>query len=222
MAWYTSPSGVTCVASYDFVGASSLADSYTNEANPGTFNCAPGVAPTWAYGTGLTFNGSTQYLTTGIVPADTETWSMLVRYTGASSATTYMIGSGAGAIGFYIIPRWTDNKVYYGNGASAGLGVTPGLASGVLGFAGQAAYRNGAAESGTVPAGAGTFPSIFIGARQLTSSPAGYWSGNIQAVAIYSGTLSASDVATITTAMNALPVAGLLPSMLQHAAMGWR
>lgn len=52
MAWFTAPSGATCVAAYDAIGAASLADSYVNEANPGTFDAAPGVAPTWAYGTG--------------------------------------------------------------------------------------------------------------------------------------------------------------------------
>lgn len=65
--WWVVP-GKTCVAAYQPIGAASLAASYVNLANPGTYDAAPGVAPTWASATGWTFNGSTQYLTTGITP----------------------------------------------------------------------------------------------------------------------------------------------------------
>lgn len=59
--------GQTCAAAYQPIGAASLAASYVNLANPGTYNAAPGVAPTLAAG-GWSFDGLTQYLTTGIVP----------------------------------------------------------------------------------------------------------------------------------------------------------
>jgi hypothetical protein len=50
MAWFTAAGGTTCVAAYDAVGAASLADSYVNEANVGTYTLAPGAAPAWAAG----------------------------------------------------------------------------------------------------------------------------------------------------------------------------
>lgn len=223
MAWYTSPGGTTCVAAYNAVGASSLANSYINLANPGTYDAAPGVAPTWAYGTGWTFNGTTQYLTTGVVPASDQTWSALIRFSGGAQNTKYIFGAvTSGSTRFFgFNTNYTDNKVYYYNGSF--LGINTGINSGVLGVAGNKGYRNGSAESGTIPAGSGTITGgALIGAVNVGATPSFLWPGNVQALAIYSGTLSASDVATITTAMNALPVAGLLASMLQHAAMGWR
>lgn len=49
------------VAAYDAKNAASQAASYVNLANPGTYDCtvASGT-PSWANGTGWTFDGSTQ------------------------------------------------------------------------------------------------------------------------------------------------------------------
>jgi len=47
---------------YQPKGAASYAASLVNLANPGTYDAYAGSAPTWAAGTGWTFNGSTQYL----------------------------------------------------------------------------------------------------------------------------------------------------------------
>ena len=69
--------GETCIAAYQPKGAADLAASYVNLITPGTYNAAPGTAPTFDAATGWTFNGSTQYLTTGVVPA--SGYSMLVR-----------------------------------------------------------------------------------------------------------------------------------------------
>jgi hypothetical protein len=54
------------IAVYQPKGAADLAASYVNLANPGTYDAAPGTAPTFDAATGWTFNGSTQYLTTGV------------------------------------------------------------------------------------------------------------------------------------------------------------
>ena len=45
-------SAANCVAAYQPIGATSLAASYTNLANPGTYTAAPGVAPTFDAATG--------------------------------------------------------------------------------------------------------------------------------------------------------------------------
>ena len=60
--WYLAGgiSAANCLAAYQPKGAASLAASYSNLANPGTYNAAPGVAPTFDASTGWTFNGSTQ------------------------------------------------------------------------------------------------------------------------------------------------------------------
>lgn len=64
-------------AIYQPIGAASLADSYVNLSNPGTNDATPGTAPTWAAGTGWTFDGATTYLETGLTPA--SDWTILVR-----------------------------------------------------------------------------------------------------------------------------------------------
>lgn len=207
MSWWTAGGASGIVAAYQPVAASSLANSYVNLANPGTYDAAPGVAPTWAYGTGWTFNGSTQYLTTGVVPASDQTWSALVRFTGGAQNTGALFGvvSATSSRYFVIWPDWTDNKIYYNNGGAT-LGVTPGMNSGVAGFAGNKGYRDGIADPGTNSAGSGTITGgVYIGRLNYTTPY--YWLGNIQALAIYSGTLTAAQMLAVTTAMNALPVA---------------
>lgn len=213
MAWFTAPSGAACVAAYDAVGASSLADSYVNEANPGTYTAAPGVAPTWAYGTGWTFNGTTQYLTTGIT-VTSNTWSVLVRFTNGASTLDRMlcggyVGSGTADFGLFQV---TGGKSYYVNNA---LKAAPSIyTSGVLGMAGKTAYINGAAETGAIGAGAVTGAGFYVGRNAASANY--YFPGKIQALAIYSATLTLADVVAITAAMNALPVAASTPTMMQH------
>jgi len=81
-----------CVAAYEPICAVSLADSYINRANPGTYNATPGTAPTWAESTGWTFNGSSQYLTTGIV-LSSQVSSALCRFSGYNAAAnSYLFG----------------------------------------------------------------------------------------------------------------------------------
>lgn len=214
MAWWTAPSGATAVAAYDAVGAASLADSYVNEVSPGTYNAAPGIAPTWAYGTGWTFNGSSGYLLTGVALG--SGYSVMARYT-----TT-----GFGETGFGRLWDSTTNNTLWIARTSGGTDVVLpdgglvvlGMTGGVAALANRTVYLD-AVLKGTVSGSAAAAGSLVIGNRAADDRT---MSGSIAALAIYSGTLSGADVATITTAMNALPVAGLLPSMLQHAAMGWR
>lgn len=221
MAWYTAPGGTTCVAAYDAVGAASLADSYTNEANPGTYTAAPGVAPTWAYGTGWTFNGTTQYLTTGVVPTNNQTWSAIIRLSGITNSNGRAYGyNNAIPLYFELIPT-TGTQILYRN--SGTVAVSAPVTSGVLAVAGTQGYKNGVAEGGTIPnPGANAFTgAVYIGCRNQNGSPLNFMAGSVQAFAIYSGTLTLADVVAITAAMQNLPSAGLLQIMQQHAAAGW-
>lgn len=76
--------------------------------------------------------------------------------------------------------------------------------SGVVGFAGNKVYLDGSAQTGTITSAAGTMQEIYIGCRNRGGTPFYFINAKIQAVAIYSTTLSAGEVATITTAMQAL------------------
>ena len=73
-------------------GAASLAASYINLANPGTYDAAPGTAPSFDTATGWTFAAaSSQYLTTGIVFG--VNWTILVRVGSATQSFGYLIGA---------------------------------------------------------------------------------------------------------------------------------
>jgi hypothetical protein len=195
--------GQTCVAAYQPKGADDLAASYVNLANPGTNDAAPGVAPTFDAGTGWTFNGSDQYLNTGIdLPSD-QTYSAIVRFSGAGTGT--MCGThGSGGGYFFLEPQRSGGSVV-GYGNQGYIEVSPALAAGVLAVAGSAAYRDGAVEGGAISgAGALDMGVLLLGSRSGDGSPGLYWSGNIQAVAIYSTTLTAEEVSALTTRMQNL------------------
>lgn len=196
-------SAANCVAAYQPIGAASLAASYTNLANPGTYNAAPGVAPTFAAAMGWTFNG-TQYLNSGVVPG--SGYSMLVRFSGAptgSGNVRYMCGVYNGN-GFMLAPTLTGTarRYWYGNGLNTPTGQ---YASGVMGLAGPQGYYNGAADVATGGTWVAQTRSIHISGYQNTAgandSP---FVGNIQAIAIYNTTVSAAQVAAISSAMAAL------------------
>lgn len=206
--WWDNSGAISgCVAAYAAKGAASLAASYTNLANPGTYTAAPGVAPTFNTADGWTFNGSSQYLTTGVVPSMSKTWSFVARFSDVPGINTghCVIGSSYTPNTtpyFGLIPRWTDGNAYYLN---TGYLSATSKAGGVMAVAGGAAYYNGSAESGTISTlTAATAVALTIGAYNTSTSPTGFLSGKIQALAIYNVTLTAGEVATITTAMQAL------------------
>lgn len=203
--------GKTCVAAYQPKGAASLAASYVNLANPGTYDAAPGAAPTWASATGWTFDGVTQYLVTGIVPA--SGWSVLARFydagqngplLGCDQAWTQAGGS------FYLRASLLGSWRQFGNGEE--FSVAPAITTGVLATTPGAAYTDGAYD-GVVPnwtkpaAGLDIYIGLFhIAASGGVNDSGGYFpnSQKIQAIAIYSDALTAGEVATVSAAMAAL------------------
>lgn len=196
--------GQTCVAAYQPKGSADLASSYINLANPGTYNAAPGVAPTHGSVDGWTFNGTSQYLTTGINNANIPNWSLIARYSNAT------VGASSTIVGTYdtgktfLIQLNTSNVITF-NGAGVACTNTPQLFGGIYAIAGKNPYRNGTAESNAIAAGGSASAlSIFIGALNLFGAPAQYTNCKVQALAIYSTTLSGADVAALTTAMNLL------------------
>lgn len=193
-----------CVAAYTPKGAASLVASYDNNAAPGngladgTYDAAPGVAPTWGAATGWTFNGTDMYLTTGVVPA--SGWSMIVRFSDVAVNSRWLMGSEAPQ--FYLASNWAGGVLYGANGIGFR---NPGIASGVIAIAGQQPYRNGATDGATVGAGGwATVRPIAIGALNSNGAIVYYVNGKIQAAAIYNATLTAPQVAAVSTAMMAL------------------
>lgn len=214
--WYLS-GGIalaSCVAAYKSKGAASLAASYVNQARPGTNDAAPGNAPTFSAATGWTFDGVLNYLVTGIVPGATTSWSVFVQFSDVADGAggnqspwgTYDSGGGAFLIQ---IESGAGNKVASYNGQHYPAGYTansPKMLSGNYGVAGKSPYRNGVVESTLIAAGTdGALGEIYIGAV-LSPGPAiiQFLSGKIQALAIYSITLSSTQAAALSTAMTAL------------------
>ena len=201
--WYLTGgiSSSDCVAAYQPIGADDLADSYINLANPGTYNAAPGTAPSWGSTDGWTFDGSTQYLTTGIVPA--SGWSMIVRYSNiaAGSYAGTLLGTYKANARFELGYN-ISTTVYYMSGQFVSVNTGTRIVSGVQAVAGQQGYRNGSADGGAIGAWTDSNPpAILIGDRGGASDKL---EGKIQAVAIYSATLTSTQVGLLTTAMNAL------------------
>ncbi len=201
--WYLAGgvAAANCVAAYKPQAAVSLDASYINLVTPGTYNAAPGVAPTFNALTGWTFDGATQYLTTGIVPANTN-WSAVVRFSGGrSSGYNTVFGSyGAGSTRFYIDPWSNGNLITYGHGAYLQTAFPSGLTSGVLGFAGRTAYKNGTANGAITDGSPTTYP-IAIGGNNASGAYSAGFLGNILAFAVYNSTLSAEQMLAISQAM---------------------
>ena len=203
--WYLSGGilAANCVAAYQPKGAASLAASYVNLANPGTYDAALGVAPTWAAGTGWTFNGSTQWLDTGIVPAGG--YSMLVQFANAVGAGNHGHGVYAAAgQRFYVRPRSGGVSRIYGYG-DTGQVIAGAPAAGNMAIAGPQGYLNGVADGGAPGAWVATVLSIAIGAENGIGLPIGNWfQGDVIAAAVYNSTLTAPQVAAVAAAMAAL------------------
>lgn len=208
--WWSAGGASGCLAAYQPKGAASLAASYVNLANAGTYDAAPGVAPTLSGG--WVFNGTTQYLKTGIVPL--VTYTMIIQFASAATTTFGAIcgcaQGGSPNIYYQIVPTLdsgTPGKHAYGCGSEAGTGnqVAPKLASGNLCLAGAQGYLNGAADGVLMTPGA-TVPAfdIYIGARNVNNALQVPLAATVIAMAIYSGTLTAPQVAAVAAAMAAL------------------
>lgn len=200
--WWDSSGTITsCVAAYQPKGAASLAASYVNLVNPGTNNAAPGTAPAHSPTDGWSFTaGSSQYLTTGLVPS--LTWTMIVRFSDCTTNTA-VAGSrtGAGANQFSITKISTAMRYSYGNSNND---FAPSATAAVCAIAGANAYRNGVSEGAL--SGSFILPllSIYIGALNSAGTAISFSTIKIQAFSVYNATLTGVQVAAVSNAMSAI------------------
>lgn len=195
--------GKTTVAAYQPKGAASLAASYVNLANPGTYDATPVTAPGWSSGNGWEFTAAnSHYLSSGITPTSSS-WTVLVRYSGVTGDNRGLFGFYAGGYGFLIEVMAASNRMDMYNGLdypSGYFNVAPALTAGVYGFAGKTAYRDGISD-GTIPAGSLTGSNVLIGA---ITGLGRFFEGYMQAMVIHSDTLTGGEFATVSAAMAAL------------------
>jgi hypothetical protein len=195
--WYLAGGSPLPVAVYVPKGAADLAASYVNLANPGTYNAAPGTAPTFAAATGWTFAAaSSQYLDTGLVMAS-NTYSVVVRFSGAVNNSGRLFGYSSGTAILSIVP---DNGTVARYSYANNVDVAPDLAAGVLAITPTNGYRNGTSEASMAGYSGTNARSMYIGAINSGSASL-FFSGNILALAIYNATLTAPQVAAISAAM---------------------
>lgn len=208
--WYLAGgvSAANCIAAYQPKGAADYAASKVNIAKPGTYDAADGAAyPAWAAATGWTFTGtSSQYLDTGLVPILDQTWSAIaIVYTADASNTSVLFTRTGSNLDFGI---FLSNFTTYIPHNSKNISCTVSSlqnANSVLAVSAKRGYQDGSLLTGTIADGTGTATrSIYIGAGNITGTANFFFTGRIAAVAIYSATLTAPQVAAITTAMNAL------------------
>ena len=204
--WEPTTGSYTVVAAYQAKGAASLAASYVNLANPGTYDLTEGNAPTFDTSYGWAFDGSADYLRTGINPSGTnKQYSMFVRYSNWDSSGAYydraLAGMFSGGTNSFLIFMQSATRIdFYSSGSRSYIGPTHPT-SGVLGIAGNQGYYNGSAYGLTISAGSDLASvTIDIGSTAGTR----LYKGRIQAVAIYSTELSSTQVAEITDNMEAL------------------
>lgn len=184
--WYLTGGAPTPVVVYNVREGGSLVGSKINVVNPGT-NDAAGVNPTWSGVTGWGFNGTTQYLTTGIVPAGS--YSMLIRFASITVSGRFLCGvTGAGAASHRFLLSSTnagDTAAQYNNtSGNTGVGVAPGLSTGVLAIAGTAGYRNGVSEA-VLPGNAAPTGDIYVGGYNLNGVVGAFCQGNILYFAVW-------------------------------------
>jgi hypothetical protein len=208
--WYLkgSVSKANCLAAYQAIGAADLATSFINLVNPGTYNLTGGVDPDFDIEKGWTFNGTTQYKSTGIDPATnaTNTWTAILRFSNLSGDTGLAFGGADGSAGYFsIAPRRSSGMRKYYNGAQCYTGPHY-TTSGVCAVAGTNGYYNGNFD------GAGCLspfecPTIWIGGTNLGGGSLFLpYAGNIEAIAFYNTVLTAAQILAISNAMAALPL----------------
>lgn len=186
-----------CVAAYQAKGAASLAASYSNLNNPGTNDATLGVAPSWAAGTGWTFNGTSQYLVSSI-PNANET--LLVQFTAPGDCIV---------AGMYettsrwlqLFPSFSGAAYYRNGGAVSGSTYT----SGNIAVTSAKGYKDGTSVGALTGSWSGTATStLYLGASNNSGTPYFVGACTLVAVARYSRTLTDSEVAAVAAAMAAL------------------
>lgn len=202
--WAAAGCAASCVAAYKSKGAASLAASYVNLKNPGTNDAAPGVAPNFAAATGRTYTG-TQYLTTGVVPVNDQSYSAFIRSNNFAMDGFSLFGASWGSnklVGVYYIS--VAGGTLYFNGSSVS-NASSNTGDHVLGIVGNKAYRDGVALAGTIGTTAGSNTNdIYIGGDNLNGTAENKGKFDELAFVVYNAVISGPQAVAVSAAMAAL------------------
>lgn len=179
--WWEAGGAPTPVAVYQPKGAASLAASYVNLANPGTYDAAPGIAyPSWS-SAGWATNGVDQYLMTGVVAS--ANYTALIKYAGMVDGGI-IIGArdwNTGAQYCIEIQSWGGR---FFNGGTTTLWDNA-YTGAVKALAGRVAYTNGVVVGTSPDTDDAPAFDLYIGARHNVSIADEFTDATIEAVAIW-------------------------------------
>ena len=194
--WFVA--GITTIVAYQPIGAANYAASKINLADPGTNDAWEGNAPVWGAIGGWDFNGTNDYLKTGIL--DTINLSLAIRFSDDVSSSASL-----GTSWFSVNPDnigWGNKRTYAHSGTS--LAVLPVVTNGVMIITPTFGFYNGMSD-GAIPSLSQLGRMVLVGASggSAAGAPESYRDTSIQAFAIWNGDI-ASDAATVSAAMAAL------------------
>lgn len=160
----------------------------------GRYGADPGVVPGWSKVSGWTFDGVTQYLSTGIIPD--SGYSHLIQYTG-STGTGFFCGT-TNAYSYFVYRLRANDGGVPGNvlyGVQNEVSRAPSLVAGNLGVAGYQPYRNGLADGAEITSSVwSATQNLYLGGVNLVNSLNGPGAFTLVAYAIYDRTLSAAEM----------------------------
>jgi hypothetical protein len=181
---------------YHAKGATSLANSYVNIANPGTKNASAGTAPTWDAVNGWSFvTASNQYLITDVIP---KAYSVVVEYTGFTVGSIW--GSYEGATQAILQQIVGANQVCYKmGGAAENIGTFP---AGVFIASDNKYYRNGVLDPvASATGGIENTDNSYIGAVKLFGGLYDPSTSKIQKFAVANRILTQAEITAISAAI---------------------
>lgn len=183
-----------CVAAYQPKGAASLEASYVNLCNPGTYDAThPEGNPAWDSTNGWKFNGSVALQSA----PHALNMTAIIRFSGAGQGALFGLEDK-----WEVWARYGGLGVYYVSGSSQTI--SPIITSGVLALSKTTGFRNGVIDVATLTGNSATW-LIGIGGRTRSDGVLSFKAPyNCQAFALYNDNLTESQIASLTTAMNAL------------------
>jgi hypothetical protein len=206
--WDPDNEGLPIWGAWQAKGAPSQALSYKDLSGNGR-DLGVGSAPSWSKSAGWAFNGSSHYLTTTFKPDSDQSQAMIIQFTdfpaGQDSTQKVAAGvtNGPGDENFSIQPGWNDTWYYgYRNGHYI-VKTTGQKASGNFCVSGTYGYYNGSEDASGIGAWANPPGDyyVYIGGRNTAGSLQYPCPITITAIAIYSGTLTGTQVAKVASAM---------------------
>jgi hypothetical protein len=202
--WYAAGGSLaSCVIAYKPIGAANLAASYVNLANPGTYNASvfpTKSAPTFSAVTGWAFDsGSSNVLTTSYTPPDQVARTMAIRISDGSAG--YACGTRSTSGTNWLALQTTNGTAGIFRIGSNNYTHSTTIFSGVVIAAGLDPYINGS-DVGNIAAGTYALTHEFlIGGYNNAGTAATLYTGKVQAFALYTSTLNATQVGILSTAM---------------------